>query len=273
VLGEGLSLHRIEVRPIAPGGCLDSQGNPQPQAAGSTFILDLNQPPSGPFCLQPFPGSGQTYSFTTFVPGQLGASTSANPVLTRPVVINQTAYAGEFLSDVISGLGMFNVSNPVYPTDLGTGGSFIGRVTDIAGQANSPVTASGGGLVALSAGTALSNDIPGNVWLYDVSSPTQPNRVGAISVTSDVDAGIPTRLFMKDSFLYVNTFQVGFQVIDLAQALSEYATDYYDDPTDFGLAVTTAGDGFAMPMMMVQNNTQTVGFAWYGDVKRIQLAR
>jgi hypothetical protein len=240
------TVYTITLDANAPGGCLDSQGNPQPQAAGSSFILDLNQPPSGPFCLQPFPSSGQTYSFTTFAPGQLGASTSANPVLTRPVVINQTAYAGEFLSDVISGLGMFNVSNPVYPADLGIGGSFIGRVTDIAGQANSPVTASGGGLVALSAGTALSNDIPGNVWLYDVSSPTQPNRVGAVSVTSDVDAGIPTRLFMKDSFLYVNTFQVGFQVIDLAQALSEYATDYYDDPTDFGLAVTTAGDGFAM---------------------------
>src|SRR6202030_2823172 len=114
------------------------------------------------------------------------------------------AYAGEYLSSAISGLGMFDVTQVTYPypKDLGPGASFVGRAIDVAGQAQSPVT--GAGLVAISAGTAVDNTIRANVWLYDVSSPTKPNRVGAVSVTSDTSNGIALRLFMKDEYLYAS---------------------------------------------------------------------
>ena len=227
----------------AANGCLNSSGHPDPQQSGTTLIIDQNQAPTGPLCLQPFPKPGDTqpYSFTTFGPQPLGGVTSQYGVVTRPVIIGQTAYAGEMLNSVISGLGMFNISDPSNPADLGLGADFVGRAIDIAGVAQSPVT--GGGLVAISAGMAMDNQIPGNVWLYDVSSPTKPTRVGAISVSSDVTAGIALRLFMKEQYLYASTFMQGLQVIDLGQAIAEYQQTPLGQ---FGAAVTTAGDGFAM---------------------------
>jgi len=250
----------------APNACLNSNGNPAPQPTTSPFILDLNQAPNGPFCLQPFPLPGQQYQFTTFAPSSLGNGNSQFSVLTRPVVIGPIAYEGEYLSTSISGLGMFNVSNPIAPVDLGIGGSFVGRAIDIAGQSKSPVTASGGGLVAISAGTAVDNLIPGNVWLYDVASPTQPTRVGAVSVTNKTSTGIALRLSMKDQYLYTSTFLQGLQVVDLGLALNEYAQVFNSNPEGFGQAVTTAGTGFAadavvntIPLHTLPPIGQTVG--------------
>ncbi len=226
------------------GACVGN-GNPIAQPTNTTFIVDQNQPPSGPLCLQPYPAPGNPpYQFTTFGPQDLGGVASQYEVLTRPVVIGNTAYAGEYLSSALSGLGMFNITNPANPVDLGPGADFIGRAIDITGQAQSPVT--GAGLVAISAGTAVDNEIPGNIWLYDVSSPTQPNRVGAVSVSSDVTSGIATRVFMKDQYLYASTFLQGLQVIDLGQAIAEYQQVFSTNPSQFGQAVSTAGDGFAM---------------------------
>jgi hypothetical protein len=238
----------------APGNCLDSQGNPQPQPTPTTFIVDLNTAPTGPFCLQPLPLPGEQYYFTTFAPSGITSTGSAYEVLTRAAVIGQIAYVGEYLSSAISGLGMFNVGNPAVPQDLqvAAGATFVGRAIDVAGQAKSPVTASGGGLVAISAGTAVDNTIPANVWLYDISSPTQPTRVGAVSVTSDTNNGIATRLFMKDQYLYTSVFRQGLQEIDLGQALTEYAQQFNASPLDFGQAVSTAGDGFAMDTIVNQ---------------------
>ncbi len=243
--------YNLTLNANSSGACVDGSGNPIAQKTNTTFIVDQNQPPSGPLCLQPYPPVGNPpYQFTTFGPQDLGGVTSQYEVLTRPVVIGNTAYAGEYLSSSLSGLGMFDITNPANPVDLGPGADFIGRAIDITGQAQSPVT--GAGLVAISAGTAVDNEIPGNIWLYDVSSPTQPNRVGAVSVSSDVTSGIALRLFMKDQYLYASTFLQGLQVIDLGQAITEYNNVYNGangntpNPTQFGQAVSTAGDGFAM---------------------------
>jgi PKD domain/Bacterial Ig-like domain len=244
-------------------GCLDSNGNPYTTNApdGTPLIVDTNKPPHGPLCMPPFPvlPSGSSaflpYTFTTFGPQDLGGTASQYEVLTRPVIIGQRAYAGEFLGVVNSGVGTFDISNPANPQDLGVGASFIGRVIDAAGQQNSPVT--GTGLLAFSAGAAEDLSIPGNVWLYGVPSdcantqapPTcpVPNRVGAVSVSSSAtQAGIATRLVMKDNYLYTFTFLQGLQVIDLGQAISEYQQVYSTNPTQFGQAVSTEGDGFAM---------------------------
>ncbi|MGH8399423.1 MAG: hypothetical protein ACRETA_14475, partial [Gammaproteobacteria bacterium] len=91
--------------------------------------------------------------------------------------------------------------------------------------------------------------IPGNVWLYSVPSSavqleTQPPiRVGGVSVTnSAIQAGVPLRLAMKDSYLYTFTFLQGLQVVDLNQVISEYQQA---SPTEFGTAMSTDGEGFA----------------------------
>jgi len=164
---------------------------------------------------------------------------------------------------------MFDISNPAAPVDLGPGAQFPGRAIDIAGQASSPVTSSGGGLVAISAGMAMDNPIPGNIWLYDVSSPTQPNRVGAVSVSSDAAQGIALRLFMKDQYLYTSTFLQGLQVIDLSQALTEYQQVNSANPTQFGQAVSTIGNGFAMDAIMntIQLPLSSGGMASMLDLK------
>jgi len=195
----------------------------------------------------PLTPSPYTLKFTTFGPQELGSTSSQYEVITRPVVIGQMAYAGEFLGSVISGLGMFDISDPSNPVDKGPGASFIGRAIDIAGLEQSPAT--GGALVAISAAPAQAITLPGNVWLYSVpSTPKQlqtqpPTRVGGVSVTSSAtQGGIPTRLFMKDQFLYTFTFRQGFQVVDLNQVVQEYQSA---TPVQFGQAMSTEGQGFA----------------------------
>ena len=183
-----------------------------------------------------------TLSFTTAAPSQLGQGSSANEVITRPVVIGQRAYAGEYLSTTLGGLGIFDISTPSSPIDLGVPATFIGRAIDAVGLAQSPVT--GGPLVAVSASATQDLLIPGNVWLYDVSNPNIPVRAGAVSVTnSSTGSGIAVRLAMKDKYLYSSTLKQGLQVIDLSQAIPEFQAT----PTaQFVQSVTTDGEGFAM---------------------------
>ena len=187
--------------------------------------------------------------FYTFEPFELGSAASTVSVLTRPVVIGNYAYVGALVggSSVLSGPDVINITDPANPQDLGIATSFVGRVTDAAGQANSPVAGgNGGGLLALSASFAEDDFIPSNIWLYAIygSNPTQLTRVGAVSATSSAtQAGVALRLSMLDQYLYASTFLQGLQVIDLNQALAEYAAT---PASQFGQAVSTEGDGFAM---------------------------
>ena len=212
---------------------------------GSAGIADQN---TTPLCLPLF-----TASFTTFGPSQLGGANSDYQFITRPVVIGKRAYAGEFVNAAVSGVGDIDISNASAPKNIGTPAYFIGRALDAAGQASSPATLSGGPLLAMAAGTAADNPVPGNVWLYDLSAgPDKPVLVGGVSVSSSAtQAGIPLRLFMKDQYLYASTYRLGLQVIDLAQAVKEYAAT---DAATRGQALSTEGDGFAMDTIV--NNFQ-----------------
>src|SRR5260370_332960 len=132
---------------------------------------------------------------------------------------------------------------------------------DAAGEASSPVarclvdppTAActpvpGGPLVAVAAGQPGTSNliIPSNVWLYDVSTPDQPVRVGAVSATtSTTQDGLLLRIFMKDQFLYTSTFLKGLEVIDLNQAVAEYQSVFSSNPSQFGQSITTEANGFA----------------------------
>jgi len=57
---------------------------------------------------------------------------------------------------------------------------------------------------------------------------------------------VALRLSMLDQYLYASTFLQGLQTIDLNQAVAEYQQVYSTNPTQFGQAVSTDGDGFAM---------------------------
>jgi hypothetical protein len=189
--------------------------------------------------------------FSTYAPFQLGSATSPLSVLTRPVVIGNYAYVGALAggSSVLSGPDVIDITDPANPIDLGLASAFVGRVTDAAGQANSPVAGGSAGLIALSASFAEDDYIPSNIWLYGVNplNPAHLNRVGAVSATSSAtQAGVALRVWMLDQYLYASTFLQGLQVIDLNQAVAEYSYYQQTNPTQFGEAVSTEGDGFAM---------------------------
>jgi RHS repeat-associated protein len=202
--------------------------------------------------IPPLPLPPSNLQFTTFGLRSSGGSSSQYEIITRPAVIANRAYVGELVSEVSTGLGIFSLTNPASPVNKGVGAAFIGRGTDIAGLANSSAT--GGALVAIAAGTSQDVTIPANIWLYDVTSPDTPNRVGAVSVSSSAtQSGVPLRIVMKNevssrpggpgsSYLYAATLYKGLQVIDLFQATVEYSET---SPQDFASAVTNEGDGFA----------------------------
>ncbi len=208
-------------------------------------------------------GYPNTITFYTYQPSELGSDNSTLTVLTRPVVIGDYAFVGALAggSSVLSGADAIDITNPAGPVDLGivASATFVGRVTDAAGQENSPVAGgSGGGLLALSAGTAQDVAIPSNIWLYAVtpsppptppmaSTPPQVTRVGAVSATSSAtNAGVALRLSMLDQYLYASTFLQGLQVIDLNQATTEYTYYQNNNPSGFDESVSTDGEGFAM---------------------------
>jgi hypothetical protein len=235
--------YSLSLNAASTNGCVDSNGNPAPVLPTSTLIIDQNQPPTGPLCLEPFPKpSNPPYQFTTFGPQELGGTGQFSA--TRPVIIGKRAFLGERISSTIAGLGSVDITDPSNPVDkgIGSGASFVGFAMDASGQASSPVT--NGPLVAIAAGQPGTQTIlPSNVWFYDVSTPDTPARVAAVSATiSSTQDGELLRIFMKDQFLYASTFLKGLQVIDMQQAVTDYQQT---DPTTFGQSISTEGTGFA----------------------------
>jgi hypothetical protein len=224
------------------------QFNEQYTLALSSNIVDQNNPP--------LPLATFTLPFTTAGGQELGGTSDF--AATRPVVIGNRAYLGVPLpGGTLSGVDVVDITDPTLPKDKQIQATFIGRAMDVAGQASSPVSrcrtvqlgqpcspVTGGPLLAVAAGMGGGeNFIPSNAWIYDVSSPDAPSRVGGVSVTtSATQDGLLLRLFMKDQFLYTSTFQKGLQVVDLQQAVNEYQQT---DPTTFGQAISTEGNGFA----------------------------
>jgi hypothetical protein len=216
-------------------------------------IVDQNNPP--------LPLATFTLTFTTSGGQELGGTPSNDSFsATRPVVIGNRAYLGVNATPTLAGVDIVDITDPTLPKDKGIQGTFVGRAMDAAGQASSLVSrckvvapgqpctpAQGGALIAVAAGQPASeNIIPSNVYVYDVSTPDVANRVGAVSVTtSTTQDGLVLRLVMKDQFLYTSTFQKGFQVVDLQQALDEYQQAYTTNPSQFGQDISTEGNGFA----------------------------
>jgi len=204
-------------------------------------IVDLNTPPLR--LATQGNANMATVQFTTFGPQALGSTAPFSS--TRPVVIGQRAYVGEYVNASLSGLDIINITNPALPNEEGVQAGFVGRAVDASGQASSPVN-NGNPLVAIAAGIGQI-PLPSNIWLYDVSTPDVPIRVAGVSATTSASQdGALLRIFMKDQYIYTSTYPKGLQVIDLQQAISEYNQVYASSPTEFGEAISTDGDGFAL---------------------------
>jgi hypothetical protein len=217
-------------------------------------IVDQNQPP---LQLVPF-----TLHFTTFGPQELGGTVPFSS--TRPVILGQRAYLGKIVNTSLSALDIVNISDPASPTEVGSPAYFVGRAIDIAGVETSPVTS--GPLVAVAAGIGPL-PLPSNIWLYDVSNPDVPNRVGALSATTSAGQdGSILRIAMKGGTIYASTFPKGIQVIDVQQAVSEYKDH---QGVDFGQAITTEGQGFATDAVVntIPLTTTSGGSAGMYDIK------
>ena len=224
------------------------QFNEQYTLTLSSNIVDQNKPP--------LPLATFTLPFTTAGGQELGGT--SNFSATRPVVIGNRAYLGVPLpGGTLSGVDVVDITDPTLPKDKQIQATFIGRAMDVAGQASSPVSrcrtvqlgesctpVTGGPLLAVAAGMGGGEiGIPSNAWIYDLSNPDVPSRVGGVSVTtSATQDGLLLRLFMRDQFLYTSTFQKGLQVVDLQQAVDDYRQT---DAVTFGQAITTEGNGFA----------------------------
>jgi hypothetical protein len=213
----------------------------------SSTIHDLNSPQQFKLVTPPL-------QFTTIKPNQLGSTATSSPAMTRGVVIGSWVYLGEQVDQSHGGLDIINISNPSNPVDEHASQTFFGRVLDIAGESSAPVQRSllslpvpNGPLVAIAAGQPqFPLNFPSNIWLYDVTSPDSPVRVGIVSATtSSVQVGQVLRVFMKDQFLYTSTDTQGIQVIDMGQAVAEYQSTNAPPVFQILSDAETEGTGFA----------------------------
>ncbi|HKY22792.1 MAG TPA: Ig-like domain-containing protein [Vicinamibacterales bacterium] len=197
-------------------------------------ILDRDTPT--PQALTPFDSS-----FTTFAPEDLG-STEETPRGAGLVVLGDRAYLAETLYP--GGIGnpalqtgqlrTYDVSDPVTPAEVPPAVNIGYAPRDLAGEDR-------GGQRTLAVATGpkayffvegefiFTNTIrssPATLFVYDATS-DPPRWVGAATLTSSLEDGVPNRVVMKDGLAYVATVGKGVQVVDLAQARVGFAPDGY----------------------------------------------
>lgn len=234
-------------------------------------ISDLNKDSNGnpaPLHLAGTPPNRE-YLFQTFGPTELG--NAGNFSTPRIVVIENHAYVTN-ASTALSQIFEYDVSdpgNPVLNTLPGATLAVTGRAQDLAGEEAFNGTA--GGLLAVATG-AGPIPMPSNIWFFDVSDPNNIARVGAMSVsTSASQDGAILRMIMKDGFAYTTTYPKGIQVVDINAAIAEYKSVFNTSPVQFGEAISTEGDGFALdtvvntiPIMTTAFGGPPVQAAMYG---------
>ncbi|HKY22786.1 MAG TPA: Ig-like domain-containing protein, partial [Vicinamibacterales bacterium] len=197
-------------------------------------ILDRDAPT--PQALTPFESS-----FTTFAPEDLG-STEETPRGAGLVVLGDRAYLAE--TQYPGGIGnpalqtgqlrTYDVSDPVTPAEVPPPVTIGYAPRDLAGEDR-------GGQRTLAVATGpkayffvdgefiFTNTIrssPATLFVYDATS-DPPRWVGAATLTSSLEDGVPNRVVVKDGLAYVATVGKGVQVVDLAQARVGFAPDGY----------------------------------------------
>ena len=170
----------------------DADGNPAPKALATTYRSE----------------------FQTYAPGSLNPAGTGETFLSPGIVVlGNRAWLVQ--NDYYSGtLRSFDVSNPVFPREVVLGGyPFVaGRPLDITGEEATIVVATG----------PTSRSLPGNLDVFDVSSPTDALWVGAASVTNSTVEGSILRVRVRNDRAYTSTFRKGIQVVDLGRARDNF---------------------------------------------------
>lgn len=173
-----------------------------------------------------------TSSFTTFGPTTLGGS-DETPRASGIVVLGERAYLAETMHPGgISGpnqtgrLRSYDVSNPDRPEEAAQPWHINYPPRDIAGEMDADgrrtiaVATSPRTWFFLQGELIYHYDIqstPSNLFVFDVTDDA-PRWIGAANISDNLMDGIPSRIVMKDGFVYAATQNKGIQVIDIDAA-------------------------------------------------------
>ncbi|MFP5247957.1 MAG: hypothetical protein ACLGH0_14785, partial [Thermoanaerobaculia bacterium] len=198
---------------------LDEQGNPAPRSMPDRELTFKTIDPA------PLGDSSETF----FAP--------AVAVIGDHAFVAKQGYGNGFMA-------VYDISDPEQLEEVAVGG-VLGMPTHLTAEEESPVN-DNQPLVAIGSGLKFNPPGPSNVYLFDVRTPTDPKRVGIVTLAQSAEDGIVLRLALRKSFLYTITFPYGIQVIDLAKAMELY--DAADRNVFSRLRMardsTTAGQGF-----------------------------
>ncbi|MBZ5508477.1 MAG: Ig-like domain-containing protein [Acidobacteriia bacterium] len=163
-----------------------------------------------------------TSQFKTITPQLLATPSDPFPS-PRVVIVDNTAYVVRLLSSN----GMLEAYSTKNPASLGSPiGTVVvpGAPSDIAGEVDSQVGGLGPYVVVSTGVSALPK--PSNLWVYDVSDPTSPQRIGVVGMSGDASQqGTVLRLVVKDGVAYTNTFLKGIQTVTLSEVVKGFKAD------------------------------------------------
>jgi hypothetical protein len=223
---------------VRPNGGLDLNTQYTLQLNGG--ITDLDKDAAGNPAPKHFPG--RTLKFTSIAASKLGSVGGVDAA--NVVILGSHAYvADQSVQSINQFMTVWDISDPVTPKFVSQEG-VSGKIIDIAGDAESPVT--NGPVVAVGSGLKFTVPGPSNFYLYDVKDPGDPKRIAVVSLTESAQQGTVLRLSLHNSFAYTVTYPFGVQVIDLQRAVKTHA-DAFSDPVkaiDASRAIVTEGVGF-----------------------------
>jgi hypothetical protein len=140
----------------------------------------------------------------------------------RVVVLGNAAYAVKQLGDNGS-LEVYSTKDPAVLQSISST-PVEGRPSDIAGEIDSRLGGLGSYVVVSTGVSAWPK--PSDLWVYDVSNPAAPNRIGAVGMTGDAtQQGTVLRFVVKDGVAYSATFFQGVQVVDLSEVVKQFQAD------------------------------------------------
>jgi hypothetical protein len=192
--------------------------------------------------------------FTTGGPSFLG-SVDTSSFSPRLVVLGDSGFLATYngLNGLLQAYDVAVPSKPQGPVTQGSGGKgvgFGGRPIDLAGEQGSTVNA-GGSIVAVATG-AGQPPLPSNLFLYDVTDPTNMQQIGAVSFTpSAFQAGTILRVVVKHGIAYASVFPIGLEFASLTDVAAKYASASATFPTldAMQFALGTNGFGFALDLI------------------------
>jgi hypothetical protein len=144
----------------------------------------------------------------------------------------ESAYAGGIGGILQEGrIRTYDMTDPILPPELGAPVPIRAAPRDIAGerfcaQVESTATCPAADEQRTVVVTTMPRAIPlnggitsgpGTLLVYD-ATPTTPTLVGGVTLSDNIEDGVPTRVVVRDGLAYVATWRKGLQVVNLNQA-------------------------------------------------------